>query len=170
MFIVLRRKFFAFTSAVAACAAFFCLPAAAADFTCPYFSLPLTGDWAQQRMQPGSVPPNTFATLFASRKAGEGVLITVIPSDKAPKEAAQIMANNYKQQGMRVIGNPVQIPGQNAYRFAYDSANNKMHAIVFISGNGKHLANVSVLGRHGTGGLALLKGLSSKEDKLFPKF
>ena len=114
MFIVLRRKFFAFTSAVAACAAFFCLPAAAADFTCPYFSLPLTGDWAQQRMQPGSVPPNTFATLFASRKAGEGVLITVIPSDKAPKEAAQIMANNYKQQGMRVIGNPVQIPGQNA--------------------------------------------------------
>ena len=100
---MLRRKFFAFTSAVAACAAFFCLPAAAADFTCPYFSLPLTGDWAQQRMQPGSVPPNTFATLFASRKAGEGVLITVIPSDKAPKEAAQIMANNYKQQGMRVI-------------------------------------------------------------------
>lgn len=66
---MLRRKFFAFTSAVAACAAFFCLPAAAADFTCPYFSLPLTGDWAQQRMQPGSVPPNTFATLFASRKA-----------------------------------------------------------------------------------------------------
>ena len=128
MFIVLRRKILAFTSAVAACAAFFCLPAAAADFTCPYFSLPLTGDWAQQRMQPGSVPPNTFATLFASRKAGEGVLITVIPSDKAPKEAAQIMANNYKQQGMRILG------------------------------------------RHGTGGLALLKGLTSKEDKLFPKF
>ena len=75
---MLRRKFFAFTSAVAACAAFFCLPAAAADFTCPYFSLPLTGDWAQQRMQPGSVPPNTFATLFASRKAGEGVLITPV--------------------------------------------------------------------------------------------
>lgn len=99
---MLRRKILAFTSAVAACAAFFCLPAAAADFTCPYISLPLTGDWAQQRMQPGSVPPNTFATLFASRKAGEGVLITVIPSDKAPKEAAQIMANNYKQQGMRV--------------------------------------------------------------------
>lgn len=125
---MLRRKILAFTSAVAACAAFFCLPAAAADFTCPYFSLPLTSDWAQQRMQPGSVPPNTFATLFASRKAGEGVLITVIPSDKAPKEAAQIMANNYKQQGMRVLG------------------------------------------RHGTGGLALLKGLTSKEDKLFPKF
>lgn len=83
-------------------------------------------------MQPGSVPPNTFATLFASRKAGEGVLITVIPSDKAPKEAAQIMANNYKQQGMRVLGNPVQIPGQNAYRFTYVSTNNKMHAIVFI--------------------------------------
>ena len=103
---MLRRKILAFTSAVAACAAFFCLPAAAADFTCPYISLPLTGDWAQQRMQPGSVPPNTFATLFASRKAGEGVLITVIPSDKAPKEAAQIMANNYKQQGMRVLGNP----------------------------------------------------------------
>lgn len=81
-------------------------------------------------MQPGSVPPNTFATLFASRKAGEGVLITVIPSDKAPKEAAQIMANNYKQQGMRVLGNPVQIPGQNAYRFTYVSTNNKMHAIV----------------------------------------
>ena len=76
-------------------------------------------------MQPGSVPPNTFATLFASRKAGEGVLITVIPSDKAPKEAAQIMANNYKQQGMRVLGNPVQIPGQNAYRFTYVSTNNK---------------------------------------------
>lgn len=121
-------------------------------------------------MQPGSVPPNTFATLFASRKAGEGVLITVIPSDKAPKEAAQIMANNYKQQGMRVLGNPVQIPGQNAYRFTYVSTNNKMHAIVFISGNGKHLANVSILGRHGTGGLALMKGLTSKEDKLFPKF
>ena len=81
---MLRRKFFAFTSAVAACATFVCLPATAADFTCPYFSLPLTGDWAQQKMQPGSVPPNTFATLFASRKAGEGVLITVIPSDKAP--------------------------------------------------------------------------------------
>lgn len=98
------------------------------------------------------------------------MLITVIPSDKAPKETAQIMANNYKQQGMRVLGNPVQIPGQNAYRFTYVSANNKMHAIVFISGNGKHLANVSVLGRHGTGGLALLKGLTSKEHKLFPKF
>ena len=83
---MLRRKFFAFTSAVAACAAFFCLPAAAADFTCPYFSLPLTGDWAQQRMQPGSVPPNTFATLFASRKAGEGVLITVILRIKPQKK------------------------------------------------------------------------------------
>ncbi len=68
---------------------------------------------------------------------------------------------------MRVLGNPVQIPGQNAYRFTYVSTNNKMHAIVFISGNGKHLANVSILGRHGTGGLALLKGLTSKEDKLF---
>lgn len=46
----------------------------------------------------------------------------------------------------------------------------KRGRIVFISGNGKHLANVSVLGRHGTGGLALLKGLTSKEHKLFPKF
>lgn len=121
-------------------------------------------------MQPGLGSSEYFRDTFCQPQGGEGVLITVIPSDKAPKEAAQIMANNYKQQGMRVIGNPVQIPGQNAYRFAYVSANNKMHAIVFISGNGKHLANVSVLGRHGTGGLALLKGLSSKEDKLFPKF
>ena len=107
---MLRRKFFAFTSAVAACAAFVCLPAAAADFACPYFSLPLTGDWAQQKMQPGSVPPNTFATLFASRKAGEGVLITVIPSDKAPKETAQIMANNYKQQDRMLIALPMSVP------------------------------------------------------------
>lgn len=61
---MLRRKFFAFTSSVAACAAFFCLPAAAADFTCPYFSLPLTGDWAQQRMQPGLGSSEYFRDTF----------------------------------------------------------------------------------------------------------
>lgn len=167
---MLRRSLISLFPALAVSSALFSLPAKAADFACPYFSLALTGDWAQQKMPAGSVPPNTFTTLFASRKAGEGVLITVLPSDRTPKEAVQLLANNYKQQGMQVLGNPVQLPGQNAYRFTYISANKKMHAIVFVSGNGKHLANISILGRHGTAGLALLKGLVSKEENLFPNF
>lgn len=93
-----------------------------------------------------------------------------MPSNVTPKDAAAQMANSYKQQGMQVIAGPVQIPGQNAYRFTYVSANKKMRAIVFVAGNGKHLSNISVLGRQGTQGQALLRGLKSKEAGLFPKF
>lgn len=165
-----RRSFSMWSGLVLTGLAFCSSSVYAADFKCEYFELPMTGDWANQKLAPNMVPPGGKAYLFASKKAGEGVLITIMPSTNSPKDAAQMMADNYRQQGMKVFAGPVQIPGQNAYRFSYVSANNKMRAINYVSGNGKVLSNISILGRNGTQGTALLRGLKSKVDGLFPKF
>lgn len=144
-------------------------PAFSADFHSKYYDLPLTNDWMAQKVKDVNVPAGGDATLFASNKFGEGVLITVMPSDVPAKDAADKMAQSYKQQGMRIIAGPVQIPGQNSYRFTYVSANKKMRAITFVTSNGKNLSQISVLGRQGTQGTYLLKGLKPKEEGLFPK-
>ncbi len=108
------------------------LPAFSADFQSKYYDLPLTNDWMAQKLKMSTYRQAEMPLYFASKKFGEGVLITVMPSDVPAKDAADKMAQSYaKQQGMRIIAGPVQIPGQNSYRFTYVSANKKMRAITF---------------------------------------
>ncbi len=164
------RRTFAAAAAVVVTAGFLSAPAFAADFKTKYYDLTLPNDWKVQKMPPNSVPAGTHTNLFASQKFGEGVLITIMPSDISSKEAAAKMAENIRQQGLKVIAGPVQIPGQNSYRFTYVSANKKMRTLTFVTGNGKNISQISILGRQGTQGTHLLKGLKPKEEGLFPKF
>lgn len=165
---MLRRKFAA--AAVVLCTGFIATTSYADDFQSKYYDLILSGDWMHQRIPANQVPPGANVNLFASKKFGEGVMITVMPSNVDAKDAANKMAQSYKQSGMLIIDGPKQMPGQNSYQFTYISANKKMHSITFVTSNGKTLSQISVLGRQGVNGTELLKGLKSKEEGLFPKF
>lgn len=158
---VFSKIVFAFTFVLLMAA--FVVPAQAKEVKTAYFTLDLPAGWTQPR--PVQEVNGAVVALVVNQKDGTAVSISVMPAPMTAEDIAKQTLDNMKKGGMKVE-EPKEKDG--LYEAAFSQGAGK--GMSWFGSNGTVCAVTTVVGKSVEPGKALLKGLKSSDDKLFPKF